>query len=131
MIVSKEGWHLEHGLVTKNLNWGLLTSVTDVRSFLGTAGVGWKWIKGFSLIVKPLTQLTHLAVQREFHFSPEAEAVQLELKHLISSAPVLVKLDYEAVKRLTHLDALPRDSEHGLVIVGIDSCQNGISWILF
>jgi len=38
-IVSKDGWHLEHGLVTKILNWGLLTSVTDVRSFLGTTGV--------------------------------------------------------------------------------------------
>jgi len=39
-IVSKDGWHLEHGLITKILNWGLLTSVTDVRLFLGTAGVG-------------------------------------------------------------------------------------------
>ena len=57
-IVSKDGWHLEHGLVTKILNWGPLTSVTDVRLFLGTAGVGRKWIKGFSLIAKPLMQLT-------------------------------------------------------------------------
>ena len=72
-----------------------------------------------------------LAVQREFHFSQEAEVAQKELKRLISSAPVLVKLNYEAAKRLTHLDALPRESEHGLVIVGIDSCQNGTGWILF
>ena len=130
-IISKDGWHLEHGLVTKILNWGPLTSVTDVRSFLGTAGVGRKWIRGFSLIAKPLTQLTRLAVQREFHFSPEAEAAQKELKHLISTAPVLVKLNYEAAKQMTHLDPLPRTSEHGLVIVGIDSCQNGTGWILF
>ena len=130
-IVSKEGWHLEHGLVTKILNWGPLTSVTDVRSFLGTAGVGRKWIKGFSLIAKPLTQLTRLAVQREFYFSPEAEKAQKELKRLISTAPVLVKLDYELAKKMSHLDPLPRPSEHGLVIVGIDSCQNGTGWILF
>jgi len=39
-IVLKDGWHLEHGLVTKILNWRPLTSITDVRSFLGTAGVG-------------------------------------------------------------------------------------------
>ena len=121
-IVSKEGWHLEHGLVTKILNWGPLTSITDVRSFLGTAGVGRKGIRGFSLIAKPLMQLMHLAVQQEFHFSAEAEAVQNELKHLISLAPVLVKLDYGAAKQMTHLDPLPRASEHGLVIVGIDSC---------
>ena len=43
----------------------------------------------------------------------------------------MVKLDYEAAKHLTHLDALPRESEHGLVIVGIDLCQNGTSSILF
>jgi len=130
-IVSKEGWHLEHGLVMKNLNWGPLTNVTDVRLFLGTAGVGRKWIQGFSLIAKPLTQLTHLAVQQEFYFSPEAEAAQNELKHLISTAPVLVKLDYEAAKRMTCQDPLPHTSDHGLVIVGIDSCQNGTGWILF
>jgi hypothetical protein len=130
-IVSKDGWHLEHGLVTKILNWGPLTSVTDVRSFLGTAGVGRKWIRGFSLIAKPLTQLTRLAVQREFYFSPEAEAAQNELKRLISTAPVLIKLDYDAAKQMSHLDVLPRASDHGLVIVGIDSCQNGTGWILF
>jgi len=73
-------------------------------------------------------QLTHIAVQQEFHFSSEAEAAQKEPKHLISMAPVLVKLDYEATMQMTHLDSLPRASEHGLVIVGIDSCQNGALW---
>ena len=38
-IISKDRWHLEHGLVTKILNWGPLTSITDVCLFLGTAGV--------------------------------------------------------------------------------------------
>jgi len=75
-IVSKEGWHLEHGLVSKILKWGPLTSVTDVRSFLGTAGIGHRWICGFSLIAKPLTLLTRIAVQREFYFSPEAQEAQ-------------------------------------------------------
>jgi len=46
-------------------------------------------------------------------------------------APVLVKLNYDATRQMTHLDPLPRASEHGLVIVGIDSCQNGTGWILF
>ena len=130
-IVSKEGWHLEHGLVTKILNWGPLTSVTDVRSFLGTAGVGRKWIRGFSLIVKPLTLLTKIAVQRQFFFSKEAEAAQNELKRLVSSAPVLIKLDYNAAKNVTYLDPLPRPSDHGLVIVAVDSCQNCTGWILY
>lgn len=102
-----------------------------MRSFLGTAGVGQKWIRGFSLIAKPLTLLTRLAVQRQFFFSKEAEAAQNELKHLVSSAPVLIKLNYEAAKLLSRLDPLPRSSENGLVIVAVDSCQNGTGWILY
>jgi len=62
-IIPKDGWHLEHGLVTKILNWGPLTSVRDIRSFLGTAGVRRKWIRRFSLIAKPLTLLTKTTVQ--------------------------------------------------------------------
>jgi len=130
-IVSKEGWHLEHGLVTKVLNWGPLTSVTDVQLFLGMAGVGRKWIRGFSLIAKPLTLLTKIVVQWKFVFSKEAEVAQNELKRLISMAPVLIKLDYEAAKLLLHLDLLPQPSDHGLIIVAVDSCQNGTGWILY
>ena len=106
-IISKDGWHLEHGLVTKILNWGLLTSVTDVRLFLGMAGIGRKWIHGFSLIAKPLTLLTRTVVQQKFSFTEEAEAAQKELKCLVSSAPVLIKLDYDAARLLSHTDCLP------------------------
>ena len=35
--VSKEGWHLSHGVISKILNWPDLESVTDVCLFLGTA----------------------------------------------------------------------------------------------
>jgi len=112
MIVLKEGWHLEHGLVTKILNWGPLSSVTDVQLFLGTAGIGRKWMRGFSLITKLLTLLTKVEVQQQFFFSKEAEAAQNELKHLVSTAPVLVKLDYEVVKLLLHLNTLPWPSDH-------------------
>ena len=59
------------------------------------------------------------------------EAAQNELKCLVSSAPVLIKLDYNAAKLLSHLDPLPQSSENGLVIVAVDSCQNGMGWILY
>ena len=90
-VVSKEGWHLEHGFVTKILNWGPLMSVTDVHSFLGTAGVGRKWIHGFSLIAKPLMLLMKTVVQQQFFFSKEAEDAQIEPKCLVLTVPVLVK----------------------------------------
>jgi len=130
-IISKEGWHLEHGLVMKILNWGPLMSVTDVRSFLGTAGGGRKWRHGFLLIAKPLTLLTKTAVQRQFMFSKEAEDTQNKLKCQVLTVPVLIKLNYEMAKLLSHQDPLPQPSEHGLVIVAVNSCQNGTGWILF
>lgn len=128
-IVSHEGWHLEHGLVTKVINWGELTSVSDVRSFLGTAGVGRKWIKSFSLIAKPLTLLTR-GSESEFFFGDDAREAQQRLKNLMSTAPVLVKLDYDAAKLISPLDPQPRVSDHGLVIVAVDSCSNGCGWVL-
>jgi hypothetical protein len=50
MTISREGWHLSHGLVMKILNWPEPQSVSEVHRFLGTAGVGHKWIKSFSLL---------------------------------------------------------------------------------
>jgi len=94
-------------------------------------GVGRKWIHGFSLITKLLMLLTKIAVQQQFPFSKEAEATQNELKCLISTAPVLIKLDYGAVKLLSHVDPLPWPLDHGLVIATLDSCQNGTGWILY
>ena len=77
------------------------------------------------------TSYKNIAVQRQFFFSREAEAAQNELKCLVSTAPVLVKLNYDTVKLFSHQDSLPWRSENGLVIVAVDSCQNGSGWILF
>ncbi|RDB15232.1 Retrovirus-related Pol polyprotein from transposon 17.6 [Hypsizygus marmoreus] len=129
-IVSHEGWHMEHGLISKIMNWPIPRSVTDVRSFLGTAGVGRKWIKGFSLIAKPLTLLTRNS-DTDFFFDDNALTAMNSLKKLVSSAPVLVKIDYDAAKLISPLDPLPRASDHGLVIVAVDSCTNGAGWILY
>lgn len=126
-IISKEGWHLGHGLVNKILNWPEPTSVTDVRRFLSTTGVGRKWIQGFSLIAKPLTLLTR-GTDRDFLFNDYAQEAQEKLKELMSTAPVLVHLDYEAAKLIT---GPPRESDHGLVIVAIDSSTNGAGWVIY
>jgi hypothetical protein len=125
--VSKEGWHLSHGLASKILKWPEPTSVTEVRGFLGTAGVGRKWIKGFSLIAKPLTLLTR-GTDREFHFDDSARDAQERIKHLVATAPVLVRLDYNAAKLIVRP---PRESDEGLVIVAVDSCTNGAGWVVY
>ena len=39
-------------------NWSRPTSAIEIRSFLGLAGYYRRFVKGFSKIVMPLTQLT-------------------------------------------------------------------------
>ena len=56
-VVSLEGWIVEPTVVQRVLDWPIPNSVSEIRSFLGLAGVGRRWIKGFSLITKPLTIL--------------------------------------------------------------------------
>jgi hypothetical protein len=126
-VVSRHGWHLKHGLVTKVLNWGEPSNVSDACSFLGTAGVSRKWIKNFSLISKPLTSLTR-GSDREFLFDDEARNAMEKLKQAMTSATVLVRLDYVAARLIT---LPPRASDEGLVIVAVDSCSNGAGWIIF
>jgi hypothetical protein len=63
-------------------------------------GVGHKWIKGFYLIVRPLTLLTH-ATGESFFFSPAAHKAQQKIKDLITTTPVLVCLDYEKAKLIS------------------------------
>ena len=56
--VSTEGIHASPEKVKAVLDWPRLQSVHDVRSFLGLASYYRKFIKGFSQLAKPLTDLT-------------------------------------------------------------------------
>ncbi len=126
-VVSIEGWHLCHGVVNKVLKWPYPTSLTEVRSFLGIAGVGRRWIKGFSLIAKPLTTLCR-QTEEDFVLSQEARAAIDELKLLVSGAPVLKAIDYDAARGI-HPPLTP--SMDGLVVVGVDSSIYGSGWVLY
>lgn len=105
-----------------------MESASDIQSFLGTAGVGHKWIKRFSLIAKPLTLLTH-ASREPFHFNPKAREAQAKIKALVTTAPVLVCLDYEKAKLVTRHHWPP--SDEGLVIVVIDSSMYSSGWVVY
>src|SRR6202035_502529 len=109
----RDGWHLDHGLVTKIRNWGPLANVSEVRQFLGTVGVGRKWIKGFAIVAKPLTSLLR-GSDADFLFDEEALDSQTRLKELATTAPVLSIVDYALAKLIT---PPPRDSDHGLVVL--------------
>ena len=124
--VSRDGWHLLHGIATKIANWPYPSNVTEVRSFLGLAGVGRRWIRNFALIARPLTVLCRSSSD-PFLFTEAARAAVDELKRRVSSAPVLRSIDYDAARAIRPPIATPLD---GLVVVGIDSSIYGAGWVL-
>jgi hypothetical protein len=75
------------------LSWNAPTSVSDIRSFLGLAGYYHRFIKGFSKISKPMTEL--LEKDKKFKWTPAYEASFQELKKRLTTAPILVMPDIE------------------------------------
>ncbi|XP_020207462.1 uncharacterized protein LOC109792459 [Cajanus cajan] len=56
-VILAEGITVDPAKVESVLQWECSRTVTDIRSFVGLAGYYMKFIKGFSKIVMPLTQL--------------------------------------------------------------------------
>ena len=73
---------------------------THVRAFLGTAGYYRKFIKDFSAIAAPLTELTKDV--REVRLGPPAGGAFRRLKAAIAEGPVLHLPDPDAAVRRAH-----------------------------
>ena len=75
-------------------DWPTPINLKEVQGFLGLCGTVRIWIQDYSIIAKPLVDLTRKNV--EFHWeSPQEEAFQI-LKRLVSSAPALKPIDYSS-----------------------------------
>ena len=60
------------------MNWSTPTNVTEVRSFMGLAGNYRRFVKDFSKLAVPLTQLT--CKGQPFEWNGERESAFHELK---------------------------------------------------
>ena len=85
--------------------------MTEIRSFLGLAGYYRRFIKNFSLVAKPLTNLLRKNVV--FQWTDACQQSFNELKHRLTSAPIL---------------ALPFGE--GGYIVFADASGNGLGCVL-
>ncbi|KZV28138.1 DNA/RNA polymerase superfamily protein [Dorcoceras hygrometricum] len=86
-IISGDGISVDPSKVEAVINWPRPTSVPEIRSFMGLAGYYRQFIKDFSSIIKPITQLTQKNMP--YVWTEACEASFLELKKRLTSAPVL------------------------------------------
>ncbi|WVZ80751.1 hypothetical protein U9M48_028204 [Paspalum notatum var. saurae] len=90
-ILSEKGVAVDPSKVEDVLNWKQPETVTEIRSFLGSAGYYRRFIKDFSKTAKPMTSLTKK--NAKYLWSPKCEEAFQSLKRLLTSAPVLAQLD--------------------------------------
>ncbi|GKA94472.1 putative nucleotidyltransferase, ribonuclease H, partial [Tanacetum coccineum] len=86
-IVSTDGITIDHAKVEAITKWLRLTTVTEVRSFLGLAGYYRRFIEGFSLLDLPLMKLMRKG--EKFDWNEEREKSFEELKRRLVTSPVL------------------------------------------
>ncbi|VVA35510.1 PREDICTED: retrotransposon, partial [Prunus dulcis] len=101
-VILAEGIYVDPRKVEVVVNWVQPTSVTELPSFLGLAGYYRRFMKGFSTIVIPLTQLTRKGVK--FVWIEECEQSFQKLKRRLITASVLA-LPYNTRNFVIYSDA--------------------------
>ena len=85
--VSREGLALDPTKVQATEEWLEPTTIKKIQAFLGLANYYRKFIKGFSRIATPLTELTKKEVK--FNFGEEYQESFKEIKRRLSSTLIL------------------------------------------
>ena len=91
-VVDSEGIHTMDDKVTAVRNFPQPKTADNVRSFLGLAGYYRPFIKDFAKLASPLTQLLKKDVV--FHWSAAQQRSFQDLKHALTTAPVLSFPDF-------------------------------------
>lgn len=77
-IIGPEGVSTDPSKIQDVINWAVPTSVKKLRGFLGLAGYYRKFVKGFGVISRPLTQLLRKGIS--YKWTKEANQAFQELK---------------------------------------------------
>lgn len=98
VLEAGKGLRMDPDKVEAIANWEAPTSVKGVRGFLGFANFYRRFIKDFSDLVRPLTELTRK--DRKFSWNLEAEEAFCTLKDIFVSAPALAQFDFDKETRI-------------------------------
>lgn len=110
---TPEGRVIQDGKVQKILNWPVPTTPKEARGFMGLCGGVRIWIKNYSLLSRPITELWRKDF--EFEWNERRQEAFDAMKLAVSSAPALRPIDYES--------DLP-------VILSVDTSFKAIGFIL-
>ncbi len=109
-----EGRIPEDGKVNKIKNWEPCLDLTDIHSFLGITGILRIYVCNYSLLARPLVNLTCKGVR--FFWGLDQEAAQEALKQEIINSPALCPIDYK-------LDAP--------IILAVDTSTQAVGYAIF
>jgi hypothetical protein len=90
-ILTTKGIEVDPSKVEAVSKWKQPSNVSEVRSFLGMAGYYCRFIKGFSSIARPMTEL--LKKDNKFVWTPKCEESFQIIKKKLTTAPVLTLPD--------------------------------------
>jgi transposase InsO family protein len=91
-VIGREGVKMSQEKVEAVLEWKSPQSLAETQQFLGFANFYRRFIRDYSRIAKPLTELTK-GNGRNWTWTTEAERAFVELKGRFTSAPVLAHFD--------------------------------------
>lgn len=92
-IVSRDGVSMDPAKISSVVDWPQPETVTDVRSFLGLTGYYRRFVKGFSAIASPLTDLTKDGANVKAGWDDRCEEAFNALKIAITTGPTLALPD--------------------------------------
>jgi RNase H-like domain found in reverse transcriptase/Reverse transcriptase (RNA-dependent DNA polymerase) len=94
LIVTPNGLEMDPVKVEAVRNWPPPENVKDLQIFLGFANFYRRFIAGYSLVCRPLTELTSKNVTWDWATNPRCQAAFQHLCTLITSAPILRHFDF-------------------------------------
>jgi len=90
-VIGRNGIAMSREKVEAVLNWEEPRSVSETQSFLGFANFYRCFIKDYSNIARPLTELTKKT--EKWSWNPKAGKAFMELKQRFTMAPILTHFD--------------------------------------
>src|SRR6266536_2657346 len=98
IVEAGKGLRMDPEKVKAIQEWQTPTTVKGVKSSLGLANFYRRFIRHYSDVVRPLTELTHK--DKAFKWNDEAEEAFQKLKRIFLSEPALAQFDYEKQTRV-------------------------------